>query len=102
MTAPRYATQKQLEKIHHTVRHDWGLSENLKNLVWQKDLSRLTINQASRLIKYFLFHDETPSYISYAIKLLNILPDSPDFRRMQVLQATKNGGVYEDAEVTIQ
>lgn len=102
MTPIRFATNKQLEKIHHTVRHDWSISEKVKDLLWQKDLSKLSVNQAHRLINYLTYHDENSGHIALAQKLVMTLPESPDYRRMKVLEATKNGGVYEDEEVTIQ
>lgn len=79
---PRFATDKQLAKIVFTVKRDWGLSDNFKELVQQKDLSKLSIDQASRLIRYVTYYDENPRFITYAIQLLQLLPYSPDYLRM--------------------
>ena len=82
----RKATDKQLAKISMICQKDWNIDKTVKEYSWQKDLSILGIQQASRLINYLTYYQEHPGYMRNAYELMNRLPNSESYKKLKSME----------------
>jgi hypothetical protein len=68
------STQKQQGRLIMNAVKDWGMSDELRDLIQTRDLTKLSVQNASKLINWVEYRDEHPSYYKLAVNRLQTLP----------------------------